>query len=142
MYFFDFLSQYNRFVNGKLSAPDWAHWLNSHSDEMEDVLSDEEWSVFVSAQHVASEYSGGNIDEAQFRDGLKSRMPLVFKPVATRQQIEVRLFGMSTGLEVINLGVNPYLRSTLHSFSPTFSRPSFIQTTSHAVIRAAEPVLA
>lgn len=55
MSFLDFLSQYNRFVNGKLSAPDWAHCLNAHSDEMEDVLNDEEWSLFVNAHHVASE---------------------------------------------------------------------------------------
>jgi len=82
MYFFDFLSQYNRFVNGKLSAPDWAHWLNAHSDEMEDVLDDEEWKVFVNAHHVASEYSGGYIDEARFRDVLESQMPSS-KPAAS-----------------------------------------------------------
>lgn len=83
MYFFDFLSQYRRFVNGKMSAPDWAHWLNSHSDEMEDVLNDDEWKVFVNAHHVASEYSGGYIDEARFRHVLKSRMPLVSKLAAS-----------------------------------------------------------
>ncbi len=83
MYFFDFLSQYSLFVNGKMSAPDWAYWLNSHSDEMEDVLNDEEWEVFVNAHHVASEYSGGYIDEARFRDVLESRMPMVSRPVAS-----------------------------------------------------------
>lgn len=85
MYFFDFLSQYSRFANGKMSAPDFAYWLNSHSDEMEDVLNAEEWETFVSAHHVASEYSGGYIDEARFRHVLESRMSNVPKLVATTQ---------------------------------------------------------
>lgn len=141
MYFLDFLSQYSRFVNGKMSAPDWAYWLNSHSDEMEDVLNDEEWKIFVSAQHAASEYSGGYIDEARFRHVLESRIPKVSKPLATTQRIAVKLFGMSTDLEVVNLAVYPHLRLTLQSFSRTLPHPVSIQTTSNAVTKEAEPVL-
>lgn len=83
MYFFDFLSQYRRFVNGNLSAPDWAHWLNAHGDEMEDVLNDEEWNIFANAHHVASEYSGGHIDEARFREVLASQMHMVSEPAVS-----------------------------------------------------------
>ncbi len=71
MYFFDFLSQYNRFLEGKVSAPDFAHWLFVHSDEMEDSLSMVEWDAFLQAQHLAAEFTGDFISERQLRDRLR-----------------------------------------------------------------------
>ena len=70
MYFLDFLSQYKRFLDGTLSAPDFSHWLFSHNDEMEAGLHDREWASFVEAQHLAAEFTGGHIGEAEFRHQL------------------------------------------------------------------------
>ncbi len=71
MYFFDFLSQYKRFLDGKVSAPDFAHWLFAHNDEMEDSLIDSAWDAFLVAQHLAAEFTGDFIPESLFRDRLR-----------------------------------------------------------------------
>lgn len=72
MYFLDFLSQYNRFLEGKLSAPDFAYWLFANDDEMEEALTADEWDAYVKAQHLAAEWTGEFISESHFRDRLRN----------------------------------------------------------------------
>lgn len=80
MYFLDFLSQYNRFLEGKVSAPDFAHWLFAYNDEMEESLSEEEWDTFLRAQHLAAEWTGELISESRFRDQLREMWSVVQRP--------------------------------------------------------------
>jgi len=80
MYFLDFLSQYNRFREGKVSAPDFAHWLFAYNDEMEQALNDDEWEIFAKVQHLAAELTSELISELTFRDLL-----LVLRPEIDRQ---------------------------------------------------------
>lgn len=77
MYFFDFLSQYNRFLEGKVPAPDFAHWLFAYNDEMEESLHGDEWEIFAEVQHLAAELTGELISESQFRDLLLELRPMI-----------------------------------------------------------------
>ncbi len=76
MYFLEFLSQYNRFLEGKVSAPDFAHWLFARNDEMEESLSEDEWEIFARTQHLAAELTGDLITESLFRDQLGAIWPI------------------------------------------------------------------
>lgn len=77
MYFLDFLSQYNRFLEGKVSAPDFAHWLFANNDAMEESLSTNEWDAFLEAQHLAAEWTGESISESRFRDRLRELRSMI-----------------------------------------------------------------
>lgn len=84
MYFFDFLSQYSRFLEGNVSAPDFVHWLFTCNDEMEQALNDDEWEIFAKAQHLAAELTSELISESTFRDLLLGLRPEIDQRAATR----------------------------------------------------------
>lgn len=84
MYFFDFLSQYNRFLEDKVSTPDFVHWLFTYNDEMEQALNDDEWEIFAKAQHLAAELRGELISESTFRDLLLLLRPEINQRAAAR----------------------------------------------------------
>lgn len=84
MYFLDFLSQYNRFLDGNVSAPDFASWLFAYSDEMEDSLRADEWEAFLQAQHLAAEFTGDLVSESLFRDRLRDVWSTTIVPLTSR----------------------------------------------------------
>jgi len=84
MYFLDFLSQYNRFLEGKVSAPDFAHWLFAYNDEMEQALNDDEWEIFAKVQHLSAELTSELISESTFRDLLLMLRPEIDQRAAAR----------------------------------------------------------
>lgn len=96
MYFFSFLSQYNRFLEGKVSAPDFAHWLFAYNDEMEEALNDDEWEIFAKAQHLAAELTGELISDSQFRDLLLTLRPEIDRRATVETSTNVTVIGLLT----------------------------------------------
>jgi hypothetical protein len=60
-----FFSQYRRFALGTVSASDFAYWVLSHADEMEPLLNQDEWDLFLDVEIVAAEFTSGYIDDVQ-----------------------------------------------------------------------------
>jgi len=74
MYFFDLLSQYNRFRLGTLPASSFASWLFRVSDDMADTLTADEWDLFTDLENYAAEFTGEHIPESRFREVVDARM--------------------------------------------------------------------
>lgn len=96
MYFFDFLSQYNRFLEDKVSTPDFVHWLFTYNDEMEQALNDDEWELFAKAQHLAAELTSELISESTFRDMLLTLQPEIDRRAAVEISTSATVVGLLT----------------------------------------------
>lgn len=104
MYFLNFLSQYNRFLEGKVSAPDFAHWLFAYNEEMEEALNDDEWEIFAKAQHLAAELTGELISESQFRDLVLTLRPEIDRRAAVETITSVTVIGLLTEGPSLRIG--------------------------------------
>lgn len=62
----DFFARSDRFIGGDISAWDYATWILQHADEMEPLLNEAVWALYLSVESAAAEFTSGEISVETF----------------------------------------------------------------------------